>query len=82
MHDTYVVMKDGRIFCGPIRLFRPEEGYLTLILDPQHYDYPIPDKIWLRDVESAVTKNQRVTISRTEDEDELERAQHQGWDGT
>ena len=83
MHDTNVVMKDGRVFCGPIYLFRPEDGYLTLMLDPNHYDYEVPDKLYFRDMKSAVTENERVNIRQVGvDCDELQRARDTGWDGS
>jgi len=82
MHDTRVEMVDGRVFIGPIYLFRPELGFMTLIIDPSHYDYEVPEKFFFRDMRSATTENQRITISRTSTEDELQRARKQGWDGT
>ena len=82
MHDTTVKMKDGRVFVGPIYMFRPEDGYLSLILDPEHYDYEVPDRLYFRDMESATTKNQRVTISKITTVDEIERARRQGWGGS
>lgn len=76
MHDTRVVLKDGRVLCGPIWLFRPAEGYLTLVgNDPE-------TPIYFRDCVSVTTGNQRVSISKIETEDELERARKDGWDGT
>jgi hypothetical protein len=84
MHDTRVELKDGRVFCGPIWMFRPEEGFMTLILDPSHYDYEIPEKLYFRDMVSAVTKDQRGRHNAPGigPEDEISRARHQGWDGT
>ena len=84
MHDTRVVMKDGRVFEGPIWLFRPERGFMTLVLDPSHYDYEVPEKLYFRDMKSAVTENQRVRIGEAGigDQDELKRARQGGWDGT
>jgi hypothetical protein len=76
MHDTTVVMKDGRRFCNPMMLFRPAEGYMTLMIDPG------PDvKLYFRDMQSCITKDQRTRIDVIEDEDEIARAREQGWDG-
>lgn len=78
MHDCVVVMKDGTKYCGPIWVFRPEEGYLTLA-----GDNPGPDvKLYFRDMVSAVTEDERVSVGVTADEDEIARARKQGWDGT
>lgn len=83
MHDTKVVMKDGTLHIGPIYLFRPEEGFMTLVLNEK--DYPegqMPERLFFRDMASATTENQRVTVSRTSTEDELQRARESGWDGS
>ena len=83
MHDTVIKMKDGRTFCGPMWSFRPEEGWMSIPSDED-----APDRIYFRDMESCVTKGQRVGIDPEtkqaiiRDEDELERARRQGWDGT
>jgi hypothetical protein len=77
MHDALVTMKDGRTFCGPVWTWRPQEGYFTLGGDDD-----APDRVMLRDVASAVVKDQRVGIGRIEDVDLLERARREGWDGT
>ena len=74
MHDTTVKMKDGRSFCGPIWSWRPEEGWFSIVGE---------EPIDFRDVESAVTKGQRVRAGKDPiDEDELQRARSCGWDGT
>lgn len=84
MHNTRVEMKDGRVFEGPIYIFRPELGFMTLILDETHYGYEIPEKLYFRDMASAVTENQRGRHNAPGigPEDEISRARHQGWDGT
>ena len=86
MHDTLVKMKDGRTFCGPLWEFRPREGYLTIPSDET-----APDRIYFKDIESAVTKGERVGVlydddgniigPRVEDRDLLARAREEGWDG-
>jgi hypothetical protein len=82
MHDTLVVMKDGRKFCGPIWEWRPTDGYFTI----SDFDEGRTEatRIELKDVESAVTKGQRVSIKSPpegEDQDELVRAKRDGWEG-
>jgi hypothetical protein len=79
MHDTNVVMKDGRKYSGPIWKWRPKEGYFTVI------DYSAsdePTRIELNEVESAKTLGERVSINSPpegEEQDELERARRDGW---
>lgn len=75
MHDTRVEMKDGRVFHGPIWEFRPKEGYLTLTSD----DPDMPERLHFKDMKSAVTKDQRMTVTNIGDCDELQRAREQGW---
>ena len=84
MHDTRVEMKDGQVHHGPIWMFRPKEGYLTLMLNDRDYpDGDMPERLFFRDMHSAVTENERVNISQVGvDCDELQRALEQGWDGT
>jgi hypothetical protein len=85
MTDALVKMKDGRTYCNPIWMWRPKEGWLSLIATGEGE----PDKIWLRDVESAVEKGQRVGIEiidgerrpKIRDVDLLERARADGWNG-
>lgn len=76
MHDTIVVMKDGTTFVGPLWNFRPEKGYLTLAAQDEDR------KLYFRDMESCITKDERVARGITRDEDELARARDLGWDGT
>lgn len=77
MHTTSVVLKSGEKISGPIYLFRPKEGYLTLMAtaDPQR-------KLFFRDMVSCVTENERISYNISGDQDELARAREQGWDGT
>lgn len=75
MHITTVTMKDGRVFEGPIWVFRPVDGWLTLSCDDA------PDIIYLRDIESAITEHERISVSLTNVRvDELEQARKYGWD--
>lgn len=73
-------MQDGRVFEGPIWSYRPEEGYLTLVLDPSLYP-DVPEKLFFRDMKSAITKGERISINQIGDRDEIQRAKHDGWDG-
>ena len=69
MHLTNIKMKDGREYNSPIKLFRPKEGYLTL------FDTIIEnEKLYFKDMESAITKGQRISINVIGDQDEIERA--------
>lgn len=71
MHITTVRMKDGRVFCGVLWVWRPAEGWFQLAAVDET---GCPDQIWLRDVASAVTENERVSVSRVgDDEDEITR---------
>lgn len=70
-------MKDGRVFNGPIWEFKPKEGYFTIPSDET-----APDRIYFRDVESAVTPTERRVVAFGRDACELERARELGWDGT
>jgi len=84
MHDTRVELKNGQIHIGPIYMFRPEEGWLSLMLND--LDYPegdMPERLYFRDMVSAVTENQRGRRGKPGigDEDELQRARETGWDG-
>ena len=73
MHDTIVRMRDGRERCAPLWLFRPQEGWLALADDCE--------RLYLRDMVSAVTPGQRIAQGMVGDRDELARAREEGWDG-
>lgn len=77
MQDAVIRMKDGQIFCGPLWYWRPEEGWLSLAGGEDAG----PEKIFLRDVEKAINKNQMIHAFHIADEDLLEKAKKQGWDG-
>lgn len=80
--DVKVVMIDGRVFEGPLWEWRPLEGWFTLVIDDLNYPNA-PDRFRLRDVVSAVDRNQRVSVDRlAEDVDLLVRARLDGWDGS
>lgn len=83
MHNTIVKMKDGRVFCGPIWKWRPSEGWFSIPSDEN-----APEKIYFRDVRSAMTKGDRNYGGDVEDRDELARAKTDPdfsgkvWDGS
>jgi multimeric flavodoxin WrbA len=76
MHMTKIVMKDGRIFSGPIYGYSYTEGWLHVI------DETAPDKIYFRDMKSAITPGERLSINTIGDDDELQKARDGGWNGT
>jgi hypothetical protein len=67
MHDTLVVLKNGKRLCGPIWEWRPREGWLTLVEDGSTPSAE-PIKIWFRDVASAVTTFPKNFVSTERDE--------------
>lgn len=73
MHDVLVTMKTGEKYCGPIWVYSPSDGYMQLVGDG-------PEKIWLRDVASAVggSRNTSGEIKI----DYLADARKHGWNGT
>lgn len=76
MHDARVKMKDGREYFASLWSFRPTEGWFSIC------DNDAPEKIFFRDVESAVNFGVRVHALDVRDVDLLERARREGWDGT
>jgi len=70
--SVLVKMKDGRLFCGDLWLWRPTEGWFSIV------DDEAPEKIMLDDVESATNRGVRHNpLGETRDEDLLERARKQ-----
>jgi hypothetical protein len=87
MHSTIIELKNGKRVCGPLWTFRPKEGWLELAaMDDEDLasigNTEHPGRIYLRDIVSAVTKGERISIGVIGDCDELARAREQGWDGT
>lgn len=82
MRDTFIKLKDGRTFCGPVWEWRPKEGWLSLVLPDDELPNP-ENRIYLADVESGYHKGlaqfhedlwgpgQNVNV--------LERARKEGW---
>jgi len=69
-------MRDGRVFCGPIWAWRPQEGYLVLVSD----DTGVGEvRILFQDMESAITKNTYLNANAIGSRDEIERAIQEGW---
>ena len=66
MHNTKVVMKDGRVRDYPMDKWRPEEGYIILM--------DSDEKLYFKDMVSAITANERISATKFGDEDEIERA--------
>jgi hypothetical protein len=66
MHCTKVVLKDGRTFDMPIEQWNPEEGWFKL--------FDVDEKIWFKDLVSAVTPNERIGYGKIGDDDLLEKA--------
>jgi len=80
MHDTKVVLKDGRTFYGPLWSFQPLDGWFSLAA--QEEDSGCPEQIRFVDCVSVSTENQRISIHNFGTQDELARALENGWDGT
>jgi hypothetical protein len=72
MHITVIETKDGRKFVGFLRMWRPWENWLSIV-DPD-LDGGKETRVSFDDIVSAVTRNERIDIHKTGDEDELERA--------
>ena len=70
MHLTTIILKDGRKFASPIEKIKFdsevfENSYIKL------FDYR--DIFYIKDIQSAITGMERVSINRTEDVDEIKR---------
>ena len=70
MNTTHVKLKNGREFDDVIEKYRPKEGYISFYNN---------GKVFFKDVESMITENDRVSINKITDRDELERAIEDGW---
>lgn len=69
MHDTRVELKDGQVLIAPLwqlklNLRDYEESTLQLM------DH---EPVAIKDIKSAITKNQRISLLKIGDVDELER---------
>jgi hypothetical protein len=80
MHHTTVKLKDGRVLCGPIDMWRPQENWMSLM--------GVEERISFDDIASGETDKDRISIDTVGNINILERArrdvaqgrQH-GWDG-
>jgi hypothetical protein len=77
MHDARVVLKDGTVLFGPIWIWRPKEGWFTIIAGSAG-----ETTVRLAHVESGVQRGERWTANMIDDRDVLARARQEGWDGT
>ena len=68
MHNTKVVLKNGKVVSGFIMLWRPELGWMELQVDGKR------KRISFDDIATAITENERVAINRIADQDEVQRA--------
>lgn len=68
MHNTVVKLKDGRTLVGPILLFRPQLGFMTLMGDDT------VEKLYFKDMLSATTEGERISYGKIGTQDELQRA--------
>ena len=74
MAVTYIKTKDGKEHSGPIAKWRPMENWFSIF---DFDELSGSKKFCFDDIESAVTKGERVSIYSPlegEDRDELERA--------
>ena len=75
MHITIIKTKDGKEYSGFIMVFRPEEGWVSIV------DGDNLRKFDFDDLASAVTKGERLSISKIGDDDEIEKARRYLKDG-
>jgi len=68
MHITEVKTKDGKEFSGVLWEFKPVKNYFTII------DGDDSIKFSFDDVESVITKGERISNGIIGDQDEIERA--------
>lgn len=70
MHETVVELKDGRVICGYIYEKRSQDGYITLMAaDPEEFS---GQRLLMEDMESCITKGERISVNKIGDYDELE----------
>ena len=75
MHITIIKTKDGKEYCGFIMVFRPEEGWVSIVDGDELRKFNFGDLI------SAITKGERLSINKIGDCDEIERARKYMRDG-
>lgn len=81
MHITEVVTKDGKEFSGPLWCWKPAENWFSIICGDESRKFSFDE------VESVVTKEERVSKGVIKDDDEIDRARRYlaegrkyGWD--
>jgi len=72
MHDAYITLKSGEKITASIWSFKPREGYLTLVGDPD-------TKIYFKDIDQALQPHTRTQLGVIETVDLLVRAKDEGW---
>lgn len=75
MHNVSLILKDGRKFCAPLYMWRPKEGWFSLVRVKENQ----PETFRLNNVESAVQHKVMVTQDTITDVDLLKRARDEGW---
>jgi hypothetical protein len=73
MHDVKVLLKNGKVLCGPLWTWRPRDGWFSLVSEENY------GPIQLEDVVSAVEEGLRTHSETIEDVDLLKRARDDGW---
>lgn len=88
MHTTVIKLKNGETHAGNLHMFCPCESYIS-IGEWDEQDRLKYNKYDIRDMESAVTLGERISISKIGDQDEIQRAREwladgrkYGWEGT
>jgi hypothetical protein len=83
MHETHIRMKNGELFSGMMRMFRPEEGWFSVL---DHFGEE--RMVMFSEVYSAVTPGSRIAFGMVTERDELRRAaedlaqgRRHGWAG-
>ena len=74
MHITKIVTKDGNEYEGILKIFRPEENWISISYFPNDAPLGIEKKFLFDDLKSAVTEGQRININTVGDQDEIKRA--------
>lgn len=95
MHITIIKLNNGMEITGFIDKYRPQDGWMSLmkgacIRDKENvsFDSDKPYMIYFKDMISAVTKDERLSINHIGDQDEIARAKYDlaqgrmyGWEG-
>lgn len=79
MHNTIVKLKDGRVFIGPIRMWRPQENWLSI--DDFDEGRRNATRISFDDIVSGETDKDRININTVDNIDIPERARKELHEG-